>query len=219
MSEMILEKLKASETDFEKIGLPKLEKEIGKLKMFSKKHFEKSIDENEMYEEWKEKMESCRQENKKIKKSTLLFTIIINCLVVFSILAGENKVFFLSISLLTALMCYFSFSSKFGYGLKDFETYRYDELNRRYHHYLKTLVLTKDEITPLYETLHNYYGEEQFSIEIKRAKKEDEEVGSYTLLKRLYDNAINHEKENAKRQRQSESGEELNAQVRLLLQK
>lgn len=226
MSEMILEKLKASETDFEKIGLPKLEKGMEELQVISKEHFEKTINantENTLHKEWRKQVKKITKENNIDRVMNITLSLASFCLIsippIFNF-SGENAILYLLLGGMSGYWVYWLLS-KNGMieKIKSFEEYRIQELDKKYNSYFKKIILSKDEITPFYETLHNYYGEEQFSIEIKRAKKEDEEVGSYTLLKRLYDNAINHEKENAKRQRQSESGEELNAQVRLLLQK
>lgn len=100
---------------------------------------------------------------------------------------------------------------------QEFDEFYSEEVEDRYYDHLEELVLTKDEIKPLYATLLAYYGSERLALKMEELKKQDDEIGSYYFLEKLYSRAIRDEK--ARRKAVKKGNKNLIDQVEVLLKK
>lgn len=82
--------------------------------------------------------------------------------------------------------------------------------------YQNAIVLGKDDLKPFYETLCSYYAgrdENYLSIKMKELMGPNEQIGSYTLLAKMYNEAIRDQEEKMLNAANSISEKELKDQV------
>lgn len=75
----------------------------------------------------------------------------------------------------------------------NFNEFYSNKLSEEEEKCLSALVLEKSELNSLYDLLNESYGEQLLSMKIVELRRNNEEIGSYDLLQRLYSNAIKYE--------------------------
>lgn len=175
------------------------------------KKMDESQFDDEILANWQEYEKSRKARN--VKPILLAFVfgviiflvgILISCAPVFSD-SFSSRLFFQLFGFLSGVFFtrHFIFENcVFEYKLDYFKKH---VLRDKYQQYAKNMVLEKDEITPLYEILNNYYIQHNdrhnnvLSLEIDKLMREGgkfgyyQEVGSYLLLEKLYDLTIHNE--------------------------
>lgn len=171
---------------------------------------------NKIMGDWLSYKSEVKRKNNKILARNLIILALITfpiCLTpvfdaIKSILMGDSDMPAWSFILGIFLFCMSDRTFMFS-----FNEFYSDKLSDEEEKCLSALVLEKSELNSLYDLLNESYGEQLLSMKIVELRKNDEEIGTYDLLQRLYSNAIKYET----LKQESQNGTDQQKQIKALL--
>lgn len=184
-------------------NIKKIEEERDNLIASYSERFNRDYKKKALESNSKTEKENKRRRKNNISKNILfiVFCMLVN-FIIFSINKNFNyshllaKDFFLIVGLIgSAISMGFILGSIFGEEyLKP--NYIIDDLNIDINNalYLHKLVLDANNIKHYYDILIEFLGEDNLNKKLRALMKENEEIGSYNLILRLFDNTIKEEK-------------------------